>query len=1056
MTNAVSSIDQSARDLLASAVTHIQQLRDRLERQEKEPIAIVGMACRLPGDIDSPQAFWHFLCAGGTTVNDQPPARMDWTSYKASWPGQRGKTYTTAGSYMASVDQFDPGFFALSQAEADALDPQHRLLLEECWLALEDAGLPPSRLDVAATGLIASFGESNYAELGSLGTKRASQGGHEKLGVTKSIGVGRVGHFLGLQGPSFEIDTSCSSSLVAVDLACGLLRSGRARFMLVGASNLILTPTDTIGFAGLRALSPSGCPAPFQERADGYVRGEGCGVVVLAPLWLAREMSLRVHALVLGSAVNSDGRSNGLTAPSGVAQEAVIRQALAAADVAASEVAYVETHGTGTKLGDPIEAAALARVYGAAGAAVSLGALKGNIGHLETAAGVMSLVKAVLALRHGVVPGNRLVDQASSLIDWQYNGLTLPGAAKAWPAHLKRRYAAVSAFGMSGTNAHLLLAADETTGDAPAVAHPASGPAHVLTVSAASRSSLEALIEAHQQTLAVLEPEQLAGYCAAAATTREALAWRCAVVGDCTESLAAQLRDVQGQLASLQPQRAPEALCLPAGTDPGLIDLARRLTALPVRVAGAGDGLVGHLAVDPANDLPAVHRTVELAAMLFRRGAPVDWTPIYHARSTAESVGFLPLYRFARRRCWLAETSPAAPISVAPDAAAELGRWPSRSWVTADHRLFGRSVVPGARLLAVAMSCLRSRFGQQCVRLFDVEFVQAVTEQTSGDVVLRATADIANASLALRIESADDDHSVYMKARASLLANSAIQGDPRPAVDGIDGVDGIDVKSAMSAAGFELEREYRRLSSLRRAPGRWTCRLRVGGTAAFPEEALSAQLDAVFQGLGAVFYANDEATQRHELLVPSSIDELVVNVDLLPVADLVLGAGQVRSTGTVRLVKSGQAWAADALVCGVRGMSFTRGLKSVLVPSQVSASAQEPPPGATATREAVTIEALQAIVQEALVIDEVLPGDAPLRELGLDSLATFELRDAVQKRWQVEPPTRDELPDLTVTELHQAIRARVQAAASVDAGGPAAMLGETPVSAAGGAVVYEL
>ena len=491
-----------------------------------EPLAVIGIGCRLPGGIGGPDAFWEALLDGRETVAEVPPERWDHDAVFDPEPGVPGKAYARRAGFIDAVDRFDAGMFAMSPREAAAADPQQRVLLETIWEAIEHAGIAPDALAGTATGTFVGAGPSGALVL-SLGDEFDEIGPYELPGLAVSVASGRPAYVLGLEGPAVSVDTACSASMTALHLASQSLRSGESDLALVAGSNVILTPGVHLLRSQSRMLSPRGRCASFDASADGFVPSEGCGVLVLKRLSDAERDGDRVLALVAASAANQDGRSAGLMAPSEAAQEAVARAALAAAGLDGRDVQAIEAHGTGTPVGDPTELRALQAVYGAEGRApVLVGSAKANVGHCETAAGVVGLIKAVLSLHHGTVPPHPHLEAPTPAFDWEAGSLAVPTAATPWPATDGPRRIAVSSFGVSGTNVHAILQ------EAPprprrAVAPPAVS---VLPLSARSAEGLDRLAERYVGFLDGVAEADWADVCATAAQGRAHFEHRLAVV----------------------------------------------------------------------------------------------------------------------------------------------------------------------------------------------------------------------------------------------------------------------------------------------------------------------------------------------------------------------------------------------------------------------------------------------------------------------------------------------------------------------------------------------
>nr|AOG74797.1 polyketide synthase [Byssovorax cruenta] len=510
---------------------------------KEEPIAIVGIGCRYPGGVRDPDSFWRLLEQGVDAISVVPKERWDIDAYYDPDPEAQGKMVTRWGGFLSEVDHFDPGFFEISPREAVGLDPQQRLLLEVSWEALEQAGQTPERLWGSDTGVYMGLCSNEYQTMAKAQAEPLEP--YMLLGTAHSTSVARLSYWLGLKGPNMPVDTACSSSLVAVHLACQALRAGECSLALAGGVNLILSPETTVCLSGMRAMSPTGRCHTFSGDADGYVRSDGCGVVVLKRLSDAARDGDPVLAVIRGSAVNQDGRSNGLTAPSGPAQEAVIRRALAQAGVSPSAVGYVEAHGTGTPLGDPIEVQALSAVLSEGRAPeqrVVVGSVKTNIGHTEAAAGVAGLIKAVLSLQRGSIPKSLHFSAPNPHIPWEQLPVKVATESVPWKANGAPRIAGVSSFGISGTNAHVVL--EETPAvvvPEPTVEPMAEDTLTLLPLSAHRPEALNALVEEYGKLLAEEAAPRLHDIAYTASVRRSHHAHRLALVGRSREELRASL-----------------------------------------------------------------------------------------------------------------------------------------------------------------------------------------------------------------------------------------------------------------------------------------------------------------------------------------------------------------------------------------------------------------------------------------------------------------------------------------------------------------------------------
>ncbi len=525
------------------AIEELQAKLETVERQRYEPIAIIGVGCRVPGGANDPDEFWRLLRDGRTGIRKIGADRWDADAYYDPNPDAPGKIATRFGGFLDQVDQFEPQFFGIAPREALTMDPQQRLLLEVGWEALEHAGQSPAKLGHTRTGVYIGVCSNDYAQLLLEAGNPALVDMYYASGIAHSIASGRLSYVLGLQGPSISVDTACSSSLVSIHLACQGLRSRECRLALAGGVNVILSPEIFSALSRARMLAVDGKCKTFDAAADGFVRGEGCGVVVLKRLNDALADGDRILALIRGSAVNQDGPSSGLTAPNGPSQESVIRDALANAAVSPQDVSYIEAHGTGTSLGDPIEVQALGAVFGPGRETATpllIGSVKTNIGHLEAAAGVSGLIKVVLSLQHREIPQHLHFREPSPHIPWDRLPVRVTRERESWPLLHGKRIAGVSSFGFSGTNAHVVLE------EAPIPATKASGkerPLHLLTLSARTEPALSILIDQYTRRIEAAEQAILPDLCHTANVGRAHLAHRLALTGSNAEAMAGKLRE---------------------------------------------------------------------------------------------------------------------------------------------------------------------------------------------------------------------------------------------------------------------------------------------------------------------------------------------------------------------------------------------------------------------------------------------------------------------------------------------------------------------------------
>jgi acyl transferase domain-containing protein/surfactin synthase thioesterase subunit len=507
------------------ALEKAQSRLESLERERREGIAVVGMACRFPGSVNSPDEYWSLLTAGRDAITEVPAERWDINACFDPDPDAPGKVGSRFGGFIDNVDQFDAAFFGISPREAESLDPQQRLLLEVAQETFEEAGLAGDQLAGSPTGVFVGLANGDYYCL-LTGQGRERIDAYMGTGTSPNSAAGRVSYVFGLRGPCVAIDTACSSSLVAIHLACQALRHNECRMALAGGVNVMLTPDMSITFTKAHMLCPDGRCKTFDADANGYVRGEGVGLLLLKRLSEAQADGDRILAVIRGSAVNHAGASGGLTVPNGPAQQEVIRRALDGARMQPDEIDYVEAHGTGTPLGDPIEVGAIGAVFAGRSRPLWMGSVKTNLGHLEAAAGIAGVIKVILALQHAEIPPHLHFRKPSFKIPWEDLSVRVPTRREPWPARTQRRAAGVSSFGFSGINAHVVIE------EAPALPRETRPPRalYLLPLSAKHPNALRQLAARFAQHLAQDPAASLADVCGAAAVGRAHFEHRLAIV----------------------------------------------------------------------------------------------------------------------------------------------------------------------------------------------------------------------------------------------------------------------------------------------------------------------------------------------------------------------------------------------------------------------------------------------------------------------------------------------------------------------------------------------
>ncbi len=550
------------------------ELQLQRKRGLPEPIAIVGMACRLPA-ASNLQAYWRLLTEGQDAIREVPAERWDVDAFYDADPQAPGKTYCRWGGFLDGVDQFDPAFFGITPREAPYIDPQQRLFLESVWEALEDAGIVPQTLSGRPVGVFAAASTLDYGQMLLQGPEVV--GTYTATGLASTMMANRVSYLLNLQGPSLTVDTACSSSLVAVHLACQSLWNGESSLALAGGVNLMLTPTVTVGFSKLTALSPEGRCKAFDAAANGFVRSEGVGTVVLKRLSQALAEGDRIYALIRGSATNQDGRTNGLTAPNPAAQEAVVKAAYERAGIPLNQVDYIEAHGTGTLLGDPIEAKALGNVFSPfrqLDQPVRLGSVKSNIGHTEAAAGIASLIKVALCLRHRTLVPSLHFHTPNPYIPFDQLPLRVQQQREPWVEAENMAIAGVSSFGFGGTNAHVALQAAPIFTSDPTV----DRPLHLFCLSARSQPALQTYAQTMATALAQMPQANLGDLCHTVNAGRTAFDHRLALLAQDLPSLVAALQQYVPPISPHpDPPTSPGVVFLFTGQGSQYVGMGRQL-----------------------------------------------------------------------------------------------------------------------------------------------------------------------------------------------------------------------------------------------------------------------------------------------------------------------------------------------------------------------------------------------------------------------------------------------------------------------------------------------
>jgi acyl transferase domain-containing protein/NADPH:quinone reductase-like Zn-dependent oxidoreductase/acyl carrier protein len=838
------------------AIRALRQRVEELEAASREPIAIVGMACCFPGGVNTPDDYWNLLEQKRDAVSEIPCQRMPLNAIFDPNPQTPGKTYSRSAGMLDSPGDFDAEFFGISPREAVSMDPQHRLLLEASWEALESAGINPKGLAGQNAGVFIGITTSEYSQLLQRIAPREELGAYVLQGSALNAAAGRLSYFYGLNGPSLAIDTACSSSLVAIDRACRSLREGETEMAIAAGVNILASPEPLIIASQWGMLSPSGRVRAFSFGADGFVRGEGCGVLLLKRLSDARACGDRIFGLLLGSAVNQDGASSGLTVPNGLAQQSLLREAHRRAGIEARQVGYVEAHGTGTALGDPIEAEALGAVFadrGEGGSKLQIGSVKTNVGHLESAAGVAGLIKVVLGLQHGVIPGQLHWSGPSEHVRWSDLPLEVVNESRRWDAIGGRRIGGVSSFGFSGTNAHVVVEGWEED----RAWEPESKPREeVLVVTGRTEAALRDLVERYAAFLEWSE-SGWSEICWTAAIGRAVFAERLAVVGWSKAEAAEKLREWQRESSA-------------SGVHRGHVSVGRR----------AGGASLG-----------AGASAAEVAAG-FVQGKSIAWAE-RQGEAKPRRVS-LPTYAFQRERYWIE-----SPVEAEKETSGEptgrgllgsrlrlagvVGQYETQlresSWI-GEHRVGGGAVLPATGHVELMLEAGAEVLGADCV-LEDVVFETPLSiagERRAQTVVEQATGDRSRVRV-----YAEQGSREWERVSEGWLRRGAAQLPERVQVEEIQGrlqpvADLDSFYAELSGRGVEFGERFR---GLQRA---WT-----GGGEALGEIALQPMetegwelapwwLDACLQvaGLAADREAEPDGTGQRELYLPQSVERLEV------------------------------------------------------------------------------------------------------------------------------------------------------------------------------------
>ncbi|MDO9003896.1 MAG: SDR family NAD(P)-dependent oxidoreductase [Aquabacterium sp.] len=804
------------RALMIDALRKIDNLQAQLQAAKNdlhEPIAIIGMGCRFPGGSSGIDAYLHTLRSGRDAIVPIPPGRWDVGHYYDPEPQQAGKMYVREGGFLDAIEDFDAEFFDISPREAMGMDPQQRLWLEVCWEALEHAHIIPADLYGTQTGVFVGASGFDFAAVMAKHLKPEQVDGYLGTGASLNMLAGRLSYYLGLTGPSLAIDTACSSSLVAVHSACQSLRLQECQLALAGGVNVLLAPETYIAFSQANMLSGAARCQAFADNADGLIRSEGAGVVVLKRLADALGDGDRIIAVIRGSAVNQDGASGGLTVPSGPSQQAVIRSALAAAGVRPEQIGYIEAHGTGTPLGDPIEFGALAASYGRGDAdkPVYLASVKTNLGHLEAASGIAGLIKAALSVCHGEIFPHLHFKSPSRHIDWQSWAVKIPVTAEPWPD--LQRLAAVSSFGLSGTNAHLIVE-QPPQALCPQVLPP--GGTQILQLSAKSRQALQQLAASYAEQLFSKADANIAGICAAANTSRSRFKHELNLRADTAAAFKSQLE--QFALTGLMPQ-------IPAGYASGIISS----DVLQVR--------------DSAHAIYQRQTCVDLPTYPWCKQR--HWPDWFNAKPAA--LAEKP--RFSGKQ--LATSAWAAEVTVF-ELELDSDTWP---WLC-EHQVYGMAVAPVALFIAVIYDALSRCYAGQAFGLQDVEIERALLLPEHDAVTLQCVLRQDAQGVVAQVFGKEQKSGAWLLHVSGVVELHALPftGMAWPGLpgDGFGHMNGAAFYDAYAEHGLVYGEAFQRIQQLWQGEGKAVAELAALAdteTSATPHPLM---LDALLQTLGAV------------------------------------------------------------------------------------------------------------------------------------------------------------------------------------------------------------